>query len=368
MKTAAVTLKDLRLICRDRFGLVALLLVPIVVIMVVASATQSGDGSKSILFPIVNEDQGPAATALINAFRKHLDVRQVSRTEAKYLVADANDAPAALVLPPELSKHYLAEKPSTVELLTDPAQWRELQAIKVVMLLADRETATLGDPFSQQLLTVREQSITSDRVSFSSLEQNIPGFSLMFVLLTLIFSVSLGLREEEVWGTSARLAVAPAPPASLLGGKLLARAMVGTSQLLLLLLFGHFVYGLRLGHSPVALILVATAVVASMTCFAAVVAAFVRTREQAIPVGLAVAFVLASLGGLFWPLYDLPGSIQTIARALITTWSMSALQDVMLRDKGLVAVSAALLVLVVYGFVSFLVALRLFHYGNEAHS
>ena len=186
-------------------------------------------------------------------------------------------------------------------MLTDPAQWRELEAIKVVMLLADRETASLGDPFSQELLSVKEQNITGDNVSFSSLEQNIPGFSLMFVLLTLIFSVSLALREEEVWGTSARLSVAPVPPASMLGGKLLARLVVGTAQLLLLLVFGHFVYGLRLGHSPLAMILVATAVVASMTCFAAVVAAFVRTREQAIPVGLAVAFVLASLGGLFWP-------------------------------------------------------------------
>src|SRR6202041_4004265 len=117
----------------------------------------------------------------------------------------------------------------------------------------------------------------------------------------------------------------------------LARLGVWTAQLLLLLVFGYYVYGLRLGHSPTAVILVATAVVASMTCFAAVVAAFVRTREQAIPVGLAVAFVLASLGGLFWPLYDLPRLMQQIASALITTWSMSALQDVMLRDKSLVA-------------------------------
>ena len=368
MKTLAVTLKDLRLICRDRIGLIALLVVPIVVIIVVACATQSGDGSNSILFPVVNEDQGPVATALIRAFREHLDVREVSRATARHLVAEANDAPAAIVLPPELSKRYLAEKPSTVELLTDPAQWRELEAIKVVMLLADRETASLGDPFSQQLLTVREQNITGDHVSFSSLEQNIPGFSLMFVLLTLIFSVSLALREEEVWGTSARLAVAPVSPASLLGGKLLARVVIGTGQLLLLLMFGHFVYGLRLGHSPSAIILVATAVVASMTCFAAVVATFVRTREQAIPVGLTIAFVLASLGGLFWPLYDLPASMQKIASVLITSWSMSALQDVILRDKGVVAVSTELLVLVAYGLVSFLIALRLFRYGEDAHS
>jgi ABC-2 type transport system permease protein len=105
-----------------------------------------------------------------------------------------------------------------------------------------------------------------------------------------------------------------------------------------------------------------------MTCFAAVVAAFVRTREQAIPVGLAVAFVLAALGGLFWPLYDLPRSIQSIAGALITSWSMSAIQDVLLRDKSLVAVSTGLLVLAAYGLVSFLIALRLFRYGGEAHS
>ena len=366
MKTLAVMLKDLRLISRDHFGLIALLIVPIVVIMLVASATESGDGTKGIIFPVVNEDQGPVATALIRAFRGHLDVRVVSRAMAHHLVAETNDAPAALILPAELSKRYLAQKPTTVELLTDTAQWQALDAVKVVMLLADRETASLGDPFSQELLTLHEHSITGDYLSFSALEQNIPGFSLMFVLLTLIFSVSLALREEEIWNTSMRLSIAPIAPASLLGGKLLARLIVGSAQLLLLLLFGHFVYGLSLGYSPIAMIVVATATVASMTCFAAVVAAFVRTREQAIPVGLAVSFVLASLGGLFWPIYDLPRSMQAIGRLLMTTWSMSAIQDLMLRGRSLTGVSTELLVLVTYSIISFFIALRLFRYEAEA--
>jgi ABC-2 type transport system permease protein len=157
-------------------------------------------------------------------------------------------------------------------------------------------------------------------------------------------------------------------PASLLGGKLLARLIVGTAQLLVLLLFGHVVYGLRLGHSPIAIVAVAIAVVAAMTCFAAVVAAFVRTREQAIPVGLAVAFVLASFGGLFWPVYDLPRSVQAIGKVLMTTWSMSAIQDVMFRERSLTGISTEMLVLVAYGLMSFLIALRLFRYGDEAHS
>jgi hypothetical protein len=73
VKTLAVMLKDLRLISRDHFGLAGLLVVPIVVIVVIAAATQSGDGSKGIVFPVVNEDQGPVATALIRAFREHLE-------------------------------------------------------------------------------------------------------------------------------------------------------------------------------------------------------------------------------------------------------------------------------------------------------
>jgi hypothetical protein len=60
--------------------------------------------------------------------------------------------------------------------------------------------------------------------------------------------------------------------------------------------------------------------------------------------------------------------MQSIASVLITTWSMSAIQDVMLRDKSLVAISTELLVLGAYGLVSFLIALRLFRYGDEAHS
>lgn len=362
--TGAVALKDLRLIVRDGFAVVSLLLVPIVIISAVASATQFGEGSKSILLPIVNQDRGPAAAALIGVFRKHLDVREVDLANAERIVADENNAAAALVLPQHMSKRYLRSEPSTIELLTDPAQWRELQAIKVIMLLADRETASLGDPFSQELLNIKERSITGDRVAFSSLEQNIPGFSLMFVLLTLIFSVPLEVREEEVWGTSRRLSVAPVSSVAVLAGKLLARLLVGVVQLLLLLVFGHLAFGLTLGHSPLALLLIALAVVFSMTCFAAIVAALARTREQMIPVGLALVFVLAVLGGLFWPIYNLPRWMQTVAQGAMTTWSMSAIQDVILRNKGLLEVSPKLAVLVSYGLVSFVIGLRLFRYGE----
>jgi len=364
MRMLRIMLKDLRLIARDRSALAFLLLVPMVIILVVAE-TQSGEGSQSILFPVVNEDQGPVANALIKVFREHLTVREVDRATAERLVAVENTAPALLVLPAGMSKRYLTEKPSTIELLTDPAQWTELQAIKVIMLLADREASSLGDPFGQELLTIEERSLTGKRLKFTSLEQNVPGFSVMFVLLNLIFSVSYGLRDEEVWGTSTRLSTAPVSQATILGGKLLARLVVGTTQLLVLLLFGHFTYGLALGHSPITLFLVASAIVFSMACFSVIIAAVARTREQIIPVGLSAVFILAALGGCWWPFFEQPKWMQTIAQGVMTTWSMFAIHDVMLRDKGLLEVAPKLLFLLAYGLVSFGIGLRIFRYAEN---
>ena len=59
----------------------------------------------------------------------------------------------------------------------------------MIFLLADREASSLGDPFSEELLVLQERSLTGKRLKFTSLEQNVPGFSVMFVLLSLIFSV-----------------------------------------------------------------------------------------------------------------------------------------------------------------------------------
>jgi ABC-2 type transport system permease protein len=328
--------------------------------------TRAGGGIKQITFPIVNEDQGPVANVLIKEFRKHLDVKEVSLPQARRMVSVENSAAAALVLPRGLSKRYLSERPSTIELLTDPAQWEALQAIRVIMLLADREASSLGDPFHQELLSLDERNITGDRLSFSGLEQHIPGFSLMFVLLTLVFTVAISLREEEVWGTSGRLAIAPVAPATVLAGKLLARILIGIAQLMVLLLFAHFVFGLRLGNSPAALVVTAAVVVFSMACFSVIVAGFARTREQVIPVGMSAVFVFAALGGLWWPFFDQPAWMQTIGRGAMTTWSMFAMQDVMLRGKSLAEILPEIAILLAYGAASFAIGLTLFRYRHRA--
>ena len=92
-------------------------------------------------------------------------------------------------------------------------------------------------------------------------------------------------------------------------------------------------------------------VVFSMTGFSLLVAAFARTREQVIPLGLTVIMIFCALGGCWWPLYQMPPWLQQVAQLSFTTWAMEGFHDVILRERGVLEVLPGVGVLFAYGAV-----------------
>lgn len=363
MTLLAIALKDLRLIARDRAALLFTLLVPIVVITIVAE-TLGGGGGASILLPVVNDDGGPVAEVLTEMLGKHVEVEEVDRARAEEVVGVEKRAAAALVLPERLSKRYLGGLPSTLTLLTDPAKGSEVNTVKAYLLLADREAAALADPLSEKLLVVEEHNVTGSRLTTSSFEQNVPGFSVMFVLMSTLFGVAFGLRDERDWGTITRLRMAPIGRGTLLGGKLLARYVVGVAQMLILLGFGHVAFGVSLGPSLVTFVVLTLAVVFGMLGFSLLVAAFARTREQIIPLGLTVVMIVCAIGGCWWPLFMEPRWLQRVAFATPTAWAMDGLGDLVLRERAMRELAPTVGVLIAYGLACLGVGARLYRLAD----
>ena len=170
-------------------------------------------------------------------------------------------------------------------------------------------------------------------------------------------SIALTAHDESANSINARLAAAPVSRALLLTGRTLAWVLVGTVQVLVLLVVGHVVYGLRLGDSPFALPLVVACSVFSMAGFALAVATTARSREQVVPISLAAVFAVAMIGGCWWPSFKLPQWLQLVGRGTMTWWSMAAMHDVILRNRTVLAVAPKLLVLLGQGLVWWAVAL-----------
>src|SRR4029450_968376 len=118
------------------------------------------------------------------------------------------------------------------------------------------EAAALADPFAEDKISLKEQNLTGNRLSVTVFEQRVPGFALMFVLLAVIFGTSMSMHDERDWGTLPRLLVAPGGFTRILLGKLAARFVVGVVQMLVLLVWAHFVFGVSLGSPPPAWLLV----------------------------------------------------------------------------------------------------------------
>src|SRR5262249_42100210 len=316
----AVFRKDLRLFLRDRSALLFSILMPIFVITVIAEGLFHGEGGPKLLIPVVNEDGGPVAGTFIKLLGEHADVREVGREEAERLVRDKHDAAAAIVFPPKLSKQYLQGRSSEILLLTDPAAGSDLGAGKVLLVRMDKEAAALADPFAEEKITLKEQNLTGNRLAVTVFEQRVPGFALMFVLLAVVFGTSMSMHDERDWGTLARLLVAPGGFTRILLGKLAARFVAGVLPMLILP-----AWGVSLGSSPIAFVLLTMAAVFAVVAAGMLVAGLARSREQTLPLGLSLVMALSALGGCWWPQSMQPDWMNRISPVVFTTWAMRGL-------------------------------------------
>ncbi len=362
----AVFWKDLRLIVRDRVALIGAMVVPILVISLIAGALLDNGDRTRLLLPVVDEDEGPVATAFTKLLGEHAEVRTVSRSEAERLVRDDNDAAAALVFPIGLSRSYLQGQPGDIELLTDPAQAYGLQAIRVLLLLMDQEAQALADPLSENLIVVEKISLTGSRREVNSFDENVPGFALLFVLIVVIFGTSMALHDERDWGTLPRLLVAPAGFTWMVLGKLGARFVLGLVQMLVLFVWAHWFFGVSLGPSPSALLALSAAMVFTTVSVGLVVAGLARTREQTQPLSLAVVMLVSLLGGLWFPPEFVPEWMRDVQPAIYTSWAMRGMNDLVLRDRGLEAIQGSVAVIFGYGLVTLVVGMRLFRARHSA--
>jgi ABC-2 type transport system permease protein len=349
--TLAVFANEMRLLGRDRMAIVWLLVAPLLCITIITAARYDSGGGPRLPLPVVDEDQGPVANAFVKLLGERADVVRMSRADAESLVRDRNRAAAAIVFPAGLSKRYLQGRTSEIELLTDPASAIDLQRVKLMLLLMDRDAAALADPIGEQRLTFAEENLTGGRLSRKSHEQNVPGFTIMFMLLAVVYGTSASLQREATSGTAQRILVAPVGFGRALLARLAARHLVGCAQMLALLVWGHLVFGVSLGPSLPAVLALTAATVLVAVALGTLVAGIAGTSEQVLPLALAVVLLISAVGGLWWPVSVEPSALRSAAMVLPSTWAMQGMTDLVLRDRGFAAVLPSVAVLVLQGTV-----------------
>ncbi len=411
----AMTWKDLKIFSRDPGALILTLVQPLMFILIMTYAMTGvyRTGDRPIELYVANEDPGKQAAAVIAQLEKTKGFRTVTTVDGKPLdrvtaegLVRRGKASLALVFPPDFSQALergvrATEAPQAkLILIVDPAtppQFVEpvagtLQGILTRIAFTALtphgldylfERVAPGTPASQResLKRTVERSISGGAGGMGtpvtierrppsgmraekrpdSFQQNVPGYTI-YGLFWIVSLLAVSVVREKKEGTFRRLIVAPVTKAALLAGKVIPYFCINLFQLALVFAVATLLMGMKLGHSPMGLLLVSLATAAAATGLGVLVAAFARTEAQASSLPILILLSLSALGGCFVPRFIMPARLQLLSLITPHAWALDAYQDLLVRGSGLVEVLPQVAVLAGFAALFFLVGIWRFRF------
>ena len=208
--------------------------------------------------------------------------------------------------------------------------------------------AALSDPaFQQNPAALTDSPAASKELSVETFYS--AGMAILFLFLTVQFGV-LGLLEERQNGTMARLLASPISSRTIVVGKALTSFALGIVSMTVVVAGTTLLLGASWGNSLGVAVLVLAGVIAAMGIMF-VVAAFARTPEQASNLQSIIAFVLALLGGVFFPISQVGGIVESLSLLTPHAWFLRGLGD-LAAGGSVTAVFPAAFYIALFGLIT----------------
>ena len=207
---------------------------------------------------------------------------------------------------------------------------------------------------------IKGENLTGIKGNITSFDENVPGFSIMFIMFGVLAGFSEGIfRERDEDHTLQRLLLAPVTKFAILGGKVLAWTLIGLVQMTTLFVFGYFAFNISLGNSVPGMLLTILGVAFTASCIGLLISSLSQSREQAKSLGTLTILTMAAMGGCWWPLFIEPKWMQKLAHVVMPPWAMDCFFDLMIRGKAVADILPALGGLYLYGVVALILGIYL---------
>jgi ABC-2 type transport system permease protein len=175
-------------------------------------------------------------------------------------------------------------------------------------------------------------------------------------------AINMVVRRES--GVLKRVRGTPLPTPTYLAAVIGSELVVIAIQVICQVLIGRYVLDAGFPESPGALALALVLGVATFAALGLAVTGFVRSSEGSSAVVNAIYLPMVFICGVFFSTSAFPGFLEAIADVLPLTYLLELVRDLFIEGDGWSATAVA--VLVVWGVVGLVVALRTFRWEPRA--
>lgn len=394
-KLGATILKDLRILLRDKIGLVLMFGMPVLLVIVITKIQNSTFelvNKNKITLLLANRDTGKVSLEMIQAVDKigMFKIIGVEKGAADKQLTDrmhAKDALLALVIPKDFSAMVTAKakkvsskaltsfgldgadtlnkKNGTADPITlyyhpvlqeafrrsvDGALHSALQMVESKQVLkqlyfslndkdlpASMENELLNNPS-----VINEIPVSKDgsRTVPNASQHNVPAWTI-FAMFFVVMSLGSGIVREKQSGSFTRLKTLPTNYLVAMWSKQITYLGVTMLQAALIFSIGAWLFpyinlpALNLPADITGLFIVSLLCGWCAVSYAICVGVFAQTQEQANGFGAVSIVILAALGGLMVPAFAMPDSFRTVIQLSPLHWCLEAYYGLFLEGGKL---------------------------------
>ena len=384
-----MAVKDTRVFFKDKFAVGFAFLFPFLFVIGFSFALGDvGPDDDALELAIsTQEDTGLSVQIIDDLADAGLGVTSVDYQTALTQIEDGSLA-GVVVFSPDFTKSVMSGRPTTIEVVVGSGSSPEIQAAlrDLASTIADDIEKTnvtlstlfeLSPPAQDGALSFDPESVAQERSPVITFQVEtvgevepvgasnftLPAYLTMFLFFVAAMSAESIARERQ-GQTLERLLSNGVRRESIILGKFVGIAFRGLLQLAVLWAVGILAFGIDLGISPTAVILVSVLMALTSAAFGVMLASFITDVRAASTAGVLVSLTLAPIGGCWWPLFITPEWMQSLAKLTPHGWANGAFNKLMLFGAEFGDVSQELIALPAFGVAFLVVALWRFRLSS----
>jgi ABC-2 type transport system permease protein len=187
----------------------------------------------------------------------------------------------------------------------------------------------------------------------TSTQHNVPSWAI-FAMFFIVIPLTSSLIKEREEGSLIRLNTLPVSYMTIFMAKVGVYLVVCFIQFLLMILSGIFILplvglpALDISNHYASLTVMAIVSALAALGYGIMVGTIARTHQQAAAFGSVSVVILAAVGGLWVPIYLMPGFMKTVASFSPLNWAQSGFMDIFLRGGHFMEIFPEILKLLIF--------------------
>lgn len=326
-------------ISRDRMALFFTVIMPMIQMFMIGFAINTN--VRRIPTTIYDAAQTQESRRLLDRFVNSDDfkiVKYVFSEEELNREVIAGRAKVGIKIPPDYSRRLLAGQTASYLVLVDGSDSSVAgEALNVSNAIALRESLerNLSVTSARQTLPIESRPKILFNPDSKSANFLIPGMIAVLMQMMTVLMTAITIVRERERGTLDQLYMTPVKPLGLMIGKVVPYAVVAYVELLILLFFMRFAFGVPIrGSIPLLMLLVAPFIL-TMLGFGLLVSTRAQTYQEATQMAFGTMMPSIFLSGYIFPTDTMPQIFQWISSIIPTTYLIQIFRGVILRGAEL---------------------------------